>query len=439
MAIEEQDLRDRDVWTAVSRHWYSKASDKAPTTGRLYHHLAILARPNALQQLFYYAKSLCVPTPFPSARESVMTLFEPILAQESRQSSRLPAVDAALTRIHAILFSGKAWDKMDASMEEFLSLLDSHIGRSSKKWLESGYYIAIAGFCALQGYGDDSNFLNKLLRPVKQEDVMDVPMEEGIPETAAPVPGKEFSAALSLTKETHEIVLRRFGDNNILTYFLVCLVFMNHMSEYPAAYVDLEKSFPWKLSALMLNTFVAPLVAAQASFSRIEGHEFPGGNGSATGKNVDKTTAKNAANRPLPEDFAMRGMPWADKYLPAEWFSNLKIDDDEKFFEVPSMIAERKERLLWLGHKNALRGKTLTYDSATHQFGVTPEYDIEIEGLPKPGDLSAEQDEDIMSVTEPGTQSPPASEAPSFDERGEEGERDVEGIPAASSPKTIVQ
>ncbi|KAI0188381.1 hypothetical protein EV127DRAFT_133169 [Xylaria flabelliformis] len=82
MAIEDEDIRDREVWTSVSRHWYSQASDKAPTTGRLYHHLATLARPDALQQLFYYAKSLSVSIPFESARESaresVMTLCEPI-------------------------------------------------------------------------------------------------------------------------------------------------------------------------------------------------------------------------------------------------------------------------------------------------------------------------------------------------------------------------
>jgi hypothetical protein len=55
MAIEDDDIQDREIWTGVSRQWYSKASNKAPTTGRLYHHLAILARPNALQQLYYYA------------------------------------------------------------------------------------------------------------------------------------------------------------------------------------------------------------------------------------------------------------------------------------------------------------------------------------------------------------------------------------------------
>ena len=81
--IEDDDIRDREVWTGVARHWYSKASDKAPTTGRLYHHLAILARPNALQQLFYYSKSLCVVIPFTSARESILTLFEPVLNSDN--------------------------------------------------------------------------------------------------------------------------------------------------------------------------------------------------------------------------------------------------------------------------------------------------------------------------------------------------------------------
>ncbi|KAI8663541.1 EST1-DNA-bind domain-containing protein [Fusarium keratoplasticum] len=70
MAIEDDDIRDREAGTEVSHHWYSKASDGSPT-GRLYHHLAILARPNALQQFFYYTKSLC-------ARESIMTLSGPV-------------------------------------------------------------------------------------------------------------------------------------------------------------------------------------------------------------------------------------------------------------------------------------------------------------------------------------------------------------------------
>lgn len=54
MAIEDDDIRDREIWTDVSSYWYHMAPRIFPTAGRLYHHLAILARPNAMQQLFYY-------------------------------------------------------------------------------------------------------------------------------------------------------------------------------------------------------------------------------------------------------------------------------------------------------------------------------------------------------------------------------------------------
>lgn len=75
MAIEDEDIRDREIWTEVSRYWYSKASDKAPTTGRLYHHLAILARPNAIKQLFYYNKSLGIGE-LKSLRDSILKQTE---------------------------------------------------------------------------------------------------------------------------------------------------------------------------------------------------------------------------------------------------------------------------------------------------------------------------------------------------------------------------
>lgn len=135
MAIEDDSIRDRETWTGVSRHWYSKASDKSPTTGRLYHHLAILARPNALQQLSYYTKSLCVLIPFPSARESIMTLFDPVL---SKSPNRLSPIDAAFVRVHGILFSGKSKERLQESMDEFIGQLDSFIGRVTKRWLDAG-------------------------------------------------------------------------------------------------------------------------------------------------------------------------------------------------------------------------------------------------------------------------------------------------------------
>lgn len=51
MAIEEADLRDRELWSNVARKWYDKAVDKSPNVGRIQHHLAVLSRPNITQQV----------------------------------------------------------------------------------------------------------------------------------------------------------------------------------------------------------------------------------------------------------------------------------------------------------------------------------------------------------------------------------------------------
>lgn len=125
MAIEDDNIQDRETWTGVSRHWYSKAS------GRLYHHLAILARPNAMQQLSYYTKSLGVAV---SARESIMTLLDPILA---KSPNRLSPIDAAFVRVHATLFCGKSKERLQESCDDWLEQLGLYILRSTRRWLDA--------------------------------------------------------------------------------------------------------------------------------------------------------------------------------------------------------------------------------------------------------------------------------------------------------------
>ncbi|KAK3905590.1 hypothetical protein C8A05DRAFT_12599, partial [Staphylotrichum tortipilum] len=46
MAIEDDDIQDREVWTGVVKDWYAKASERAPQTAQLDHHLAIPAQPS---------------------------------------------------------------------------------------------------------------------------------------------------------------------------------------------------------------------------------------------------------------------------------------------------------------------------------------------------------------------------------------------------------
>jgi hypothetical protein len=180
-------------------------------------------------------------------------------------------------------------------------------------------------------------------------------------DTVSESTSKQLEDALTLFIQTYDIVCRRFGDPNILPYLNTTLVFVYHLTFYPEAISRIASKFPWKLTATMLNT----LIDSCKNYTRIEGDYIP---------------HSESNPRPLPEDFAMRGLLWADKVYTSDWFVNDKIDDDEKYFEVASMAEERKDRVLWLGCKiAALDGQFLRYDSQNHQFTVAPQYDLNLE------------------------------------------------------------
>ncbi|KAI0522182.1 hypothetical protein F5B22DRAFT_643204 [Xylaria bambusicola] len=380
MAIEDEDIRDREVWTSVSRHWYSKASDKAPTTGRLYHHLAILARPNALQQLFFYTKSLCVPIPFGSAKESIMTLFDPILGIGNYHHNRLIPIDVAFVKTHGILFSHKKLDIFRPVASEFLGALDNHIGRIAKRWMEAGYYIAIANCCALLSYGKDDNIIMRAIQSQGDE------KQDSAAGSGADTlnPSRDFEDALYLAMGTHEVVFKRCDDANVLPYTHVIMVFIFYLIRFPNVMEHLEPQFPWKLLSILLNG----LLATYNSYDRIRSAEFP--------------RESNDPPRPVPEDFALEGLLFVDSYFPSDWFVNDKIDDDEKYFEMASMTDVRKERILWLGYKIAQSGRGLTYDEGTNTFGVFPQYEKEMDAISRNANSMNISDEagDAMDIDE---------------------------------------
>lgn len=173
-------------------------------------------------------------------------------------------------------------------------------------------------------------------------------------------PGRIFDQALRLTEGTYNIVFCRLADPNILPFFHVVLVFIYHISSFPKAMGFIGKTFPWRLVSLLLNS----VLLSYRDYDRIKSVAFPRSN--------------KEPPRPLPEDFAMNGLVWVEKYFPVDWFSNEKINDEEKYFEVPSMTEERKERILWLGCRIAEMGEWLTYDASMHHFGALPQYDIDI-------------------------------------------------------------
>ena len=158
MAIEDDEPKDREVWSNVARFWYNKAADKSPNVGRLYHHLAILARPYTIEQLSLYARSLTCVTPFESAKGSIMTLFNPILNGKESAIRRSSSFETVFIKAHGILFTKGPTDTSDRFDEaikqlEEEDLLDNYIIRVAARFKEVGVFTAVADIAAMFEYG----------------------------------------------------------------------------------------------------------------------------------------------------------------------------------------------------------------------------------------------------------------------------------------------
>lgn len=216
--------------------------------------------------------------------------------------------------------------------------------------------------CSIANYGNKKGPIFDAIgsQPTKDSDDQLMEDTESVEEVY-----KQFIDAVNLANRTHNVILRRFGDTNILSYLHTVMVFMYHLTSLPAAIDLVGQEYPWKLTSLMLNTFLD----SYTTYSRIEGEVLP-------------EPEKGDSHRPLPEDYAMRGLLWTDRYFPDNFFSYEPQDDDEKYMELASFNEQRKERFLHVGCRIAAQGgRWLRYDADAHRFSVAPEFDVELEGL----------------------------------------------------------
>ena len=388
MAIED-DLRDREVWSGVARFWYSKGADKDPDQGRLYHHLAILARHSSLQQLSLYTKALTCVTPFESAHSSIMTLFTPILNGKDSVYLRSIPFETMFIKVHGMLFSRTAMENYSATVGQLLDGVNGFIGRVTAKFRELGAFAAIADISALFEYGGGvrkssaaKSILQLCFKPLRDAEKIIIAMattkakqeaeekakagvESGTASTrpvtqpliVAPVDlaslhledvkpagssleriapqelesSKRFIAqALQVAFGTLSICLRRNGDKNVLPLIGIHFIFiwdLTRIEEFHGIKAFVMNEVPWAAMCSFLNTLAKPEVLT----SRVRAPNFP--------------IPKEQNGRPLPEDFVMRGQ-W---YFPYHRFSGALVDEDERSIEAASMAATRVERILWLG------------------------------------------------------------------------------------------
>lgn len=360
MAIEDEDMRDKETWANVARSWYSIAADKNPHVGRLYHHLAILARPNALQQIYYYGRSMNSVEPFPSARESVMTLFKPFVRDEQPfvYTPGLP-IDALFMMIHALQFKrlDKYWK--DQARKDLMDTLDNHIGRVTARWKEQGVYIAVTNICAWFEYGSDHNPLRHLflLREKVRKDPDFVvapnpkePQEPLYTEQALrlKLSENETDSTLNepkmLTNDMFALALCRIGDMNVLPHVHIMLAFIRTIAAIDLA-SHLIDQVPWADVVDFLNALI-----------KTENQQTQGGsiNDLLTQPIFPAEGEKGAEDDlPLPEDWLISGLIWAEEYLPTNWFSK-EVDEEKRYLELASTARRRSIRTLRLGYELSL-------------------------------------------------------------------------------------
>ncbi|KAF2763524.1 hypothetical protein EJ05DRAFT_42279 [Pseudovirgaria hyperparasitica] len=382
MAVEDEDMRDREVWAGMGRSWYGEAADENPTVGRLYHHLAILARPYALQQLFFYSRSLACIQPFTGTRDSIMTLLDPVIGTTRTTYAHAADIDIIYIKAHGMLITRECLETFDATTDDYLRQLDPYIGRVSAKWADQGIYVAVINISSLFSHGEEGAVLRKyfdikfkreiealtrpqggpnddnvrVITPPPEEDTADV-LARQLDLVAQPT----FAYALRITFSTFRLTLQRIGDKNVFPHIHCLLVFLTRVSSLNYDCSAIFEHVPWEALAHFLNTL-----------AKTDNIELPV-------ERLDFPQQDAADKRPLPEDYLIRGQIWSLDYFPDTWFET-PVDEDERHLELASTHRSRIERILWLGMRLVTENGALHFDHNKHAWAangaVPPKHDF---------------------------------------------------------------
>jgi hypothetical protein len=169
---------------------------------------------------------------------------------------------------------------------------------------------------------ETSDFVRASLSPCKDSTAGDATFSDSYDVAAC---------ACQALGEITTVVSQRIGDENILPYMHMILVYLFGLAFVPNALTYVESHVPWENITIFLNT----LDRAGVAESQFEGTGFP--------------QQMSGTGRQLPEDFVIRGLIWARFYFPDNFFNGQVADEDERNLELPSHAAPRAERCLWLG------------------------------------------------------------------------------------------
>lgn len=347
MAIENHSASVREIWSEVAKWWYSRASDRQPLVGRLYHHLGILARPFPSRQLFYYCKALCCVQPFPNAKHSLKAAFD---TSDNPQSNKpvdgVNAADYLFVRIHKLVFEATVLDEAKSISSEFLNQLDKSLPRGDNKWKEHGISLAITNLVSCFGYGSSEDALRRAVERKAQARTLTSAMRS---ETWQGIARKLLSTTL-------EVLLRRVDDKIVLPHVNVVMASLQILCPLANACIEaarLLQDMPWAAIVACMNTLSRDEdnLPQRVRNAKVEQRFFP----------------IESQDVPLLEDFAMRGLVWCKDYFPEKWFDN--FDRDTVPGQEPSgSDCSRSQRILWSAVKISMESSFLNFDRNSGLF-----------------------------------------------------------------------
>ena len=362
----EDDDRFRELWRNVSRRWYKKALARSPESGRICHHLALVAPRHSLEQLFLYLRSLTCVAPYERMRKDIKTIFNP--------KKRSPLWEKTFIYTHTLLSIGKVEDfdrKFNALVDVLAvkSMLDNYIVAATGKLSNVGALVAISNIAALFEYGAPNARLSFAYRnaqmaknaasrsesrnPEKNDSLANEEATGSDSNWMIPLDHEDSSFIIlrssSLTSTVLKVWLNRETDRDTHCLIHTYLVFIWSLVtaqeawkpfEKETVWRNIEKSLPWFLICQFLNT-----VALSTNWPpKIFSESFP----ESSEKHSDM-----GMSFPLPEDFLLQGQIYSQWYFPSTWFTETTVGDGEDHLELRSTTQTRLERILWLGHRIA--------------------------------------------------------------------------------------
>lgn len=350
MAVQEHNVYGREVWASVARYWYHKVADRSPHVGRIQHHLAVLSRPDIIQQLFFYTKSLVSIEPFVNTRESIQILFAPLsTALKAEKSHSEYPTTSAFVCAHGSLYSQGCTDEFITLAKSYLLQLGDYISQAGSSFRRQGAQMASCNIAAVFEYGNadailPSEFSATIAKPPQEiyasaiEHWSSQPLSNMDRRPDSPSPRGHLgniSCGSYLSFLSLSTIVDRPDDENVYPAVHVYLAFIWCLALNGIKSMKyIEEAVPWSGIARFLNS----LYDFSDGIKDFECEDFPSSSG-------------QRRVRQLPEDFLIRGQKWSRHYFPTDFFDG--FEDDERSVEFPYFTSQRAFRCLWLGARIA--------------------------------------------------------------------------------------